>query len=358
MDFHLISDLSIDEAKNAHILDQAVQDKYNVKYRQFWVNEKAGKAFCLIEGPNKASCEQVHREAHGNIACEIVEVEPGFYDLFMGDQHEVEAGLVKNIDGTVDPGYRCILVVDIIGKTTATSSRDYKVMRLSQGPRKLVRSIISKFQGKEITHLDYDGVVGVFISPEHATVCALDTQKELERNKDYSENSQWGMSFRIGLSVGQPVTENDGFFEDGIRKARRLALSAINGEIVASTMIEELGDIHSPDTVKVITPGQETFLNEVCEVTENSLSDYDFTVSRLCQDVGVSRAQMHRRMHSIAGRSAAGFIRDMRMKKALAMIKDHRLNISEIAHKVGYSQGYFTKCFQDTYGVAPSKMVG
>ena len=41
------------------------QRKYGVEYRKYWVNEKAGKVFCLCDAPNAEAAEHVHREAHG-----------------------------------------------------------------------------------------------------------------------------------------------------------------------------------------------------------------------------------------------------------------------------------------------------
>jgi hypothetical protein len=57
-----------------------------------------------MEGPDKETCEAVHREAHGNVACSIVQVEPGFYKLLMGDDQRVEKGHVKFEDGLVTLG--------------------------------------------------------------------------------------------------------------------------------------------------------------------------------------------------------------------------------------------------------------
>jgi hypothetical protein len=44
-------------------------------YHQYWVNEKAGRAYCLMEGPDKESCAATHTEANGFAACQIAEIE-------------------------------------------------------------------------------------------------------------------------------------------------------------------------------------------------------------------------------------------------------------------------------------------
>jgi hypothetical protein len=81
MDYHIFPLITIEDVKLAHIADQAVQDKYGVTYHQFWVNEEAGTFFCLMEGLDKETCAMVHRKAHGNVACALVEAESGFFWL-------------------------------------------------------------------------------------------------------------------------------------------------------------------------------------------------------------------------------------------------------------------------------------
>jgi len=103
MDIHKFAEITIEDVKKAHVADKAIQDRYGVKYHQFWVNKEAGMVFCLCEGPDKETCALVHQLAHGNIACNIVEVEPGYYKLLMGDGQPVEHGLVQNDNGSADP---------------------------------------------------------------------------------------------------------------------------------------------------------------------------------------------------------------------------------------------------------------
>ena len=53
------------------------QDKYGVKYERYWVDENAGKIFCLVDAPDAETANTVHREAHGLVADEIYEVQEG-----------------------------------------------------------------------------------------------------------------------------------------------------------------------------------------------------------------------------------------------------------------------------------------
>ncbi|HEX2850751.1 MAG TPA: DUF4242 domain-containing protein [Acidimicrobiales bacterium] len=66
--------VSVDDVANAHQADLATQEKHGVEYKRYWVDEKAGKIFCLVEAPDAEAANTVHREAHGLVADEIYEV--------------------------------------------------------------------------------------------------------------------------------------------------------------------------------------------------------------------------------------------------------------------------------------------
>ena len=65
------------DVADAHMADLRVQDKFGVKYINYWVDERKGKVFCLVDAPDAAAAEACHREAHGLAADEIYEVEQG-----------------------------------------------------------------------------------------------------------------------------------------------------------------------------------------------------------------------------------------------------------------------------------------
>lgn len=74
---HHIEGLTADGAHQAHKADLETQAKYNVNYLRYWFDEKAGKVFCLIEAPNREAAIAVHRESHGLLADELIEVKEG-----------------------------------------------------------------------------------------------------------------------------------------------------------------------------------------------------------------------------------------------------------------------------------------
>lgn len=362
MDIHLLGEgFTLEDARKAHRRDLAVQEKYGVKYHQYWVNEKAGMAYCLMEGPDKESCAATHREANGFAACQIVEVEGGLYDLFIGENQKMDHGLVMHENGKIDAGYRYILTLDIISKTISTDSIDFDQLKLPGRPKNVALRVISEFDGKEVRTGGYDNIIAVFKIPENALRCAYRIQNEFRnlRNETISNNDD--VAFNMGISVGQPLTETEGFFVEAIRMSHRLCLIAGENEIITHRLFEELCDVNATIkkhiSLRSIKPSELEFLDQLLDNIEKHLSDHEFGVDYLSRDMGVSRPQLYRKVTSITGRSPVTFIRDIRLNKALSLIKENKYNLSEIALEIGYnSPSYFSKCFRDKYGVKASNV--
>ena len=78
MDIHnKVDGLTADAVMHAHEADLEVQKKYGVDYLKYWFDEASGKVFCLVDAPDAKTAAAVHREAHGLVADEIIEVREG-----------------------------------------------------------------------------------------------------------------------------------------------------------------------------------------------------------------------------------------------------------------------------------------
>lgn len=78
MDVHNIEGgVSAKDVAEAHQADLDTQDKYGVSYLRYWVDESAGKIFCLVEADDAEAANTVHKEAHGLVADEIYPVSEG-----------------------------------------------------------------------------------------------------------------------------------------------------------------------------------------------------------------------------------------------------------------------------------------
>jgi hypothetical protein len=78
IDVHTIDGgVSIEDVAKAHVADLEIQGGYDVRYLRYWVDERGGKVFCLVEAPSGAAAASVHRQAHGLVADEVHQVEEG-----------------------------------------------------------------------------------------------------------------------------------------------------------------------------------------------------------------------------------------------------------------------------------------
>lgn len=102
---------------------------------------------------------------------------------------------------------------------------------------------------------------------------------------------------------------------------------------------------------------EEKFLLRVKAVVEEHLDDENFSVEELSKKVGMSRAQLHRKLIALTGKSASRFVRNYRLEHAYQLLEKKVGTVSEIAYRVGYSSpAYFTKCFTEDFGISPSQI--
>ena len=78
MDMHnLDGGVKADDVAQAHQADLKAQEQYGVRYLRYWVDEKQGKIFCLVDAPDEDAANRVHREAHGLVADAVYPVVEG-----------------------------------------------------------------------------------------------------------------------------------------------------------------------------------------------------------------------------------------------------------------------------------------
>lgn len=360
MDIHLVGDVTLEDTKKAHLADLAVQEKYGVSYLQYWFNEKAGTVYCLMEAPDKESCAATHLEANGISACQIVEVEGGRYDIFMGSNQKQDHGLVRNEDGEIDNGYRYIFALNILAVPNNLDTIKFDQLKLPKELKEVALRLIDECGGKEAGTSELNYLLAVFKDAKTALKCAYHIQQEFYKLKKnhVSEN----FKFHIGLSIGEPLTEKEGFFTEAIRRCQRFCLIAADNEVVTSSEFEELCNpkdiVKNKFPVRTLHPSQLKFLNILMQVTEEYIADDNFNVEFLGREIGVSKAQLYRKVHALTGMSPVSFIREVRMNKALALIKENNFNVAQIALEVGYnSPSYFSKCFQEKFGCKASTII-
>jgi len=98
------------------------------------------------------------------------------------------------------------------------------------------------------------------------------------------------------------------------------------------------------------------FLDRITKVIEENISDEQFGVSELANEIAMSRSNLLRKVKKISNLSVSQFINQIRLKKAMDMLKETSLTVSEVSYEVGFSSpSYFIKCFRDNYGYPPGE---
>jgi len=98
------------------------------------------------------------------------------------------------------------------------------------------------------------------------------------------------------------------------------------------------------------------FLNRVRTVVENNLTNENFSLEKLTEELLISRSNLHRKIKSLSGLNTTDFVNLIRIKYAVKLILEENCRFSEVTYKVGFSsQSYFTRCFKKVYNVSPKE---
>ena len=96
------------------------------------------------------------------------------------------------------------------------------------------------------------------------------------------------------------------------------------------------------------------FLKQLQAIIQKNLSDSEFGVEDMGQQIGLSRVQLYRKVKAMTGSSVVDLLRKARLVKARRLLETRSMSVSEVAYEVGFSApSYFTKCFKEEYGMLP-----
>ncbi len=250
MDRHHIHRASEEDIFGAHQKDLEIQDKYGVKYMTYWWDYERGTGFCLVDAPDAATAEHVHREAHGQIANAIIPVDLGAVMAFLGRIGDPRAasGAAKP---AIDPGLRAVMFTDIVGSTEMTARLgDAAALELVRVHDAIVRRALDAHGGREVKHTG-DGIMASFDNVANAVRGGADIQR---RFADYNANASESLTVRIGIHAGEPVEEFQDLFGATVQLAFRLCSQAEAGCIVVSGLVRELCD---EETARFIALGEQ-----------------------------------------------------------------------------------------------------
>lgn len=234
---------------------------------------------------------------------------------------------------------------DIRAYATALLSDEYDVMEASDGSKGLKKAVrevpdvvvcdvmMSGMDGLECCkHLKSDSLTC------HIPVILL-TAKTLD------EHRAEGYAYGADAYLTKP-------FNGNVLKAR------IKNLITNRKLMKIVfgNDAQQEPMEAVAQSAESQFVEKFRTIIQGNLGNSDLNVETISHEMGISRAQLYRKIKSITGISPNDIIREARMKRADRLLETTDKSVSEIAYEVGFSSpSYFTKCYREFFGRTPNK---
>ena len=166
-------------------------------------------------------------------------------------------------------------------------------------------------------------------------------------SKDDVANRLQGLEHGADAFMAKPFDINELHLTiDNLIRSRQ----QLNGK---RSKAQQLADEMDSPEVK----GNDAVLMErIMKSINKNLFNSDFNVEMLTQEVGISRAQLHRKMKEMTGITTSEFIRNVRLEQAARLLKEQKLNITQVAYTVGFSNlAHFSTVFRKHFGLSPSE---
>ncbi|WP_370861216.1 hybrid sensor histidine kinase/response regulator transcription factor [Parabacteroides faecis] len=100
----------------------------------------------------------------------------------------------------------------------------------------------------------------------------------------------------------------------------------------------------------------ELFMRKFIALIEESYPDSDFSIEKASDMLGLSRVHLYRKVKELTGVTPTDFLRNYRLKRAAALLREKGRNVNEVAYATGFSSPpYFSKCFKAAYNITPTE---
>lgn len=155
-----------------------------------------------------------------------------------------------------------------------------------------------------------------------------------------------------GLENGADIYLEKPFSEE-VLKAQIKSLMKNKERLRNSFKTNAVGSSTSPAGISKL---DRQFIEKITKIIEKKMADSEFNIDSLVQEVGISRSGLFAKLKALTGMTPNDYIRLIRLRKAASLLVNEGISSSEACFQVGFSSpSYFSKCFQDQFGMSPSE---
>ncbi|MCW8849471.1 MAG: DUF4242 domain-containing protein [Melioribacteraceae bacterium] len=344
MDFHKLDsdNISMEELDRTHQEDLAIQERFGVFELKYWVNLKAKNLFCLVQGPNKEACNEVHKQSHGNTPCNIIEVSEDEFNLYFGIGKSVN-DMAHTESGEIDTGFRTIVLLSI---NDLTGQNEHYLKEINR--------LIERHKGSRVIYPDDD----ILVSFIFASNAILFTKAIDKLFKSIPNN----IEFNLSIVNGRPVDEvGNNLFEETKRKVRYLCSLGLKNTMYLDSETKIVSDKErmsskiETEEFRIVNNEDFLFSSQLYDILETKIGVPEFKSEDLFGLLGLSKSQANRKIKSLTGIAPNQLIQEFRLRNSLKILKQRNVTVAEIAFELGFNNPtYFTRVFRKRYNLTPT----
>lgn len=246
----------------------------------------------------------------------------------------------------------CILLAEdneeLLSVMIRLLSREYHILKASNGHEALdiirneeVDLVVSDVVMPEMDGMELTRQIKTDIEMCHIPVILLTAKSaEEDRDKGYTAGADAYLTKPFNLSALHARIKN-------LLKAKERAANDFKKQLAF-----EIKDLNYTDM-------DEKYLQNAIDCVNRHLNDPEFDVPQFISEMGTSRTTLHKKLKSLTGLNATGFVRNVRLKAACKIMdKNRTIRISELAYAVGFNDPkYFSICFKKEFGMQPTEYI-
>ena len=180
---------------------------------------------------------------------------------------------------------------------------------------------------------------------------------DLHHGKIWAENRDGGVTFTLRLPTGCDHLTKEELSKTDHHKDLYTGTST-DGEAAKAPAAEPALPQNTKDEKITKPKDRNKFYNQVVKYIKEHIDDTSLSVETISEEMGMSRVHLNRKLKEAGAASPNALIKSIRLKQAAYLLVNNKVNVSDVASRVGFStHSYFTRAFHDYFGMTPKEFV-